>query len=421
MGMSVPAYTQTPEKLATILIRNATLERPDTLLFDLMIDRNSTKWQRFANATFSLTFADTNFVISPDKIDIQFISGSSDFNVIPIAGNVPSKDYYNMLARVYPGRFSIIISGPYEYAEANAVPMNSIRQLGSFIISSKDGSMIPKDMTWKLPFFYYQACAFKLEGDSIIPPGIIWAYGNDNIEMNDQPPYTTDFQVMPPTKPKFVNDYFIAKYLGRSEFNTGALTVGLYWKTLEEAYNTGFIILRGQMPFGSKDTAAVVFKDTVATYWKNPELLGLGTRKPGKEYSFIYDSLKYRGDSYCYLLQYKNFLNDSIYNVDTACITMPHSVIVEAMASPNPFQENTMLKFTLDDDVLLSVTVYDITGKKMKSLMDKKMMQRGVGEVEFRAPDFASQGLYDVVFIAYPIDDPSVEISSSVVKVQLIR
>jgi hypothetical protein len=34
---------------------------------------------------------------------------------------------------------------------------------------------------------------------------------------------------------------------------------------------------------------------------------------------------------------------------------------------------------------------------------------------------YASQGLYEIVFIAKPIDDPNVEVSRAVVKVQLIR
>jgi hypothetical protein len=83
----------------------------------------------------------------------------------------------------------------------------------------------------------------------------------------------------------------------------------------------------------------------------------------------------------------------------------------------------------LEDDVYLTVSSYDVLGKKIKDLidpgtgkvLDKMFIKKGKHSTVFQAPELASQGLYNIVLLAYPIKDPSIEFSRAVVKVQLIR
>ena len=48
-------------------------------------------------------------------------------------------------------------------------------------------------------------------------------------------------------------------------------------------------------------------------------------------------------------------------------------------------------------------------------------MKIGTHEIIFEASQFAIQGMYNVVFVASPIKDESVELSRAVVKLELMR
>jgi hypothetical protein len=121
--------------------------------------------------------------------------------------------------------------------------------------------------------------------------------------------------------------------------------------------------------------------------------------------------------------------SDNIVNVDSSgvpiegvcSVTVPYSVIVKAVARQNPFSEGTAIDYKLDDDVYLTIKVYDPIGKEIVILMDNKLMKIGNHQVDFEASKFAIQGMYNVVFVASPIKDVSVELSKAVVKLELMR
>jgi hypothetical protein len=316
---------------------------------------------------------------------------------------------------------SITIAGPEEYGNCAFVPEDSSILIGTFLVATKNGSKVPDRLMWLQPQFYYQACAYKKELDSIVQPqNVQWGNANDNYEMDDGPQTTIiryEVEDIPP--PEMILKFFAAEYAGLRK-------VKLDWATVREAFNRGFILRRGIVPLSSRDTSRVVFDHLVGTFEGNSEeekgLIGLGTRNPGKDYKWYFDTVQYRGEEYCYALYYKDFDNVEHY-LAMACVPIPNSVITYAQANPNPMNVRTTIKYNLDDDVILECNVYDVIGKHLVTLIPKQYMERGLHEVIFDAPrsDFASQGLYEVVFIAYPVDDPSVEISRAIVKVQLIR
>jgi hypothetical protein len=69
--------------------------------------------------------------------------------------------------------------------------------------------------------------------------------------------------------------------------------------------------------------------------------------------------------------------------------------------------------------------VYDVTGKELAVLLDNVVIPRttpgNVNTIVWSAPDQASQGLYNVVLIASPVDDPTIELSRAILKIQLLR
>jgi len=62
-----------------------------------------------------------------------------------------------------------------------------------------------------------------------------------------------------------------------------------------------------------------------------------------------------------------------------------------------------------------------MAGKEIEKLYNHEYMKYGTYDKDFYPSSLASQGLYEIIFIAYPVDDPAVEISRAVVKAQLVR
>lgn len=415
----IKGYSQTQEVLANIKVKNLQLISKDTLVFEINLLRTSERWNKFANATFELTFPDTlkNY-ITRDNYSLEYINATSELNTSPLIGGVPSAEYYNIVPLIRPGRFIVVVSGPEKSQDCIAIPRDTGLTVGKFALVAKNNMELPELLEWKSPIFDYQACAFKLETDSLIIEQVVFEYEDANLEMNDGIRTTINFEVapMPPPHNNIVD--FKATYIGVKK-------VQLDWTSLSEAYNSGYIVTRGLKEFGATDLSKVRFTDTVADYRRHPQLKGLGTRTPGRSYIYQYDTVQYRGEEYCYCLMYQDFRNNQIYSLDTSCVRIPRAVIVEAVPVPNPFSTSTTVYYKVDDDVYMTVLVYDLNGKLVQKLMEDEYVKRNVNgvpwEVTFLASSYAPQGLYDIVFIAKPIEDLSVELSRAVVKAQLIR
>ena len=406
----------TREILADISIKDVKVISSDSLEFTLGIKRNLTSWDKFANATFEIMFLDTLFFpVEPTDYSIEYITSSSELSVTSLVGTKPAKDFYHIIPMVRPRRFVIVISGPETYSMANIIPMDTALTIGHFLITGKNGKTVPKDLAWRTPAFYRQACAFKLERDSLIRDAIIYEPANSNIELDDSSKSRVDFLVTKPIQP--VNNIadFYAIYAGNK-------TVQLIWNTASEAYNKGFVVLRAMKEGGNTNLQYV---DSAADYRRNPELIGMGTHKPGKFYEYRYDTVKYRGEEYCYELKYHNSVNDSIITLDTACVYVPAAIIVEAESSPNPFHDETTIYFKVDEDVYMDCIVYDVNGKEVTRLLDNSFKPRNPEgsryELNFKVSFNAQQGLYEVLFIATPINIRYLESSKASIKIQLIK
>ncbi len=430
-----PLYAQNVDTIGIARLENIFLMQPDTLEFDIRLLRSDDRWDRWANGTFMVNFADSVYQIDPNNIEIELIAGTTELPQRAFTGQLPTSSYY-ITPRTFSERLSITIAGPDDYNDAVFVPQDSGIKIGSFRVFSKNGQTIPADLNWLMPQDYYQACAFKMESDSIHPPNIPWGESNDNYEMHDFGQTTTvRYEKDDTTGPIMDLDYFHCEYAGTRK-------VLLRWQMSQEAYNRGFILKRGIVPLSTDDTTQVEYNH-VAARWDGPTqmdqlLIGQGTTKRDEGpfvYIYAYDTVDYRGEEYCYLLQYQDFNNEihDISYTDTlgnyheraiCCVPIPNAVITRAHPLENPFSESTTVEYDLDDDVILTVRVYNLEGRLMTTLIDQERIDRGVNHtVVFDAASLlaASQGLYDMVFIAQPIDDPNVEVSKAIVKLQLIR
>ena len=379
----------------------------DTLEFTLGLTRLKDTWERWANGSFEILVGP---VPSQGILQIQLLPNTTQLNNgytitprIVTPALVPT-------SKLTQQRISITVLGPEQFAQTAFVSTDTTTPLimGRFRVIRTDGQPFqePVDITWLGDYTYYQATAYKIDKDNTP-----WHIADDNIDFSTQTRYIPGRTIfLPPIL--FDCSDFIIKYLG-------AKVVRLDWKTASERSLRGFVVVRGLLPFGETDTNKVVFTDTIATYRTDTAVQSKGQRGKGADYT-ITDTTDLRGEFYFY----KVLAFDST-NVQThLCIkgiSVPFAVISAAAPKPNPFSSKTTIEYVLDDDVYLTCKVYNNVGQEMATLINNQFMKFGRYEVDFTASPFALQGMYDIIFIANPVSDPSVELSRAVVKVQLIR
>ncbi len=164
---------------------------------------------------------------------------------------------------------------------------------------------------------------------------------------------------------------FIVKYIGKKN-------IELSWLTKEELNVVGFTIKRA---FKYSDALTLNDNDYKVIYtWKkdsvkqfNPEMFSKGNTKIGFDYGILPDSVDYRGKEYCYRL-YCN-LYDSLRVPKTneillaeKCIEIPNAVIEVARIIKNDFPREIEMEYTISDDCLMTIAVYDLNGKEIEKL-----------------------------------------------------
>ena len=434
--------------LAEVYICNPVMRSLDSIQFDMKLVNISDVWTKWANGTFQFSVDKNFYEIDPSQIQLSFL-GESDLNLTASAGGELPLDGYKIQTDVVGayngsnGRFSVMVLGPVLYNNSIHITKGDTILLGRFVMYTTDRRTFPPafydNIVWLKPLLYYQACAYKIyERDSLLTPlqpDIKWAYINNNIEMDDGVHFTVVYEKIVGPEPCFEITDFDAKYVGDKK-------IQVTWNTNCEAYNQGFILKRGIKDYYATDCTTIPATDTIVARSDEPpivdELIPKGGFYPGEKvasYTFIDTTIQYRNVEYCYSLYYKQRTQtggDTVKFHGCRCVPIPNALIVFAQANPNPFSSSTRIDYEVEDDVYLTVRVIDINGKFIKYLSDdsqnagggplnSKRVPKGKHHTIFSASELSSQGLYDVFFLAYPVDDPSVELSRAVVKVQLLK
>lgn len=422
------AQTIEREILSIVSIEDVAIVDPQTIEFSLTLRRTSNVWERWANGTFQFQIVGVaSSRYTPSAMRVELLPNSSDLPIASYA-NAPLTAYSYCIS-LHDGWISVFIYGPDEFRDAKYFPLDSTLRLGRFRVTMTDGGRIGSSIAWMEPHDYYQANAYKLEVDSIAY-GVRWYRADDNIEMRNYPRIdstldrvvvrTDSFRVAPAPEPCLTLEAgsFRAEYLGDR-------LVQLHWKTLCEQGVRGFVIRRrclcstlppSQTEFTEIRRFGVPF-DTA--------LFSKGTTTVGFDYTMSTpDTVNFRDIEYEYELSAIMY-DGSRRFLDTASIRIPISVISSATVYPNPTTTQATIRYTVEDRVRITAKVYDVTGKELALLLDNVVVPRttsgSVNTIVWNAPDQASQGLYTVVLIARPVDDPTVELSRAILKIQLLR
>jgi hypothetical protein len=388
----------------------------DTLRFGIEILRDNDVWTNWSNGTFQLEFLNNTIELNDALYGIEYIGGTSELSISPFTGQIPEDTYY-ITPRIFSQRISITIAGPDYYVDSDYINLNDTTVLGEFYLFTLDGSPIPdiQNLQWKKPIDYYQASAYKTP-DAIIEAGATFYESDDNVEFDNYRSTTALYANKDIDLPKMILDTMWVDYAGVKK-------VIISWATEQEAFNQGFILKRAFRAFG-EDENTLTYDHLVARYGDGSEaeqrLKGLGTSPTGAEYFWKYDTVEYRGVDYCYLLQYQHF-DGTIYDLAIRCLEIPNAVITLAKPKPNPFEVSTTIEYRVDDDVYMTAKAYDMQGKLVHTFMENQYVNVGLHDLQWTPGNLAQQGFYDIIFIAYPVDDPSIERSQTTVKVQFFR
>ncbi len=151
--------------------------------------------------------------------------------------------------------------------------------------------------------------------------------------------------------------------------------VTLSWSTASETNNRGFEVQRSS---DNHEYGTIGFvKGNGTTTAKHTYCYADNNADPGT-YSYRLKQYDFDGS-----FQYSN-----VVNVD---FNLPLKFALE-QNFPNPFNPNTIIRFSIADEVKVNLTVYDILGEKVRELKNE-VMKPGYYEVKFNADGLAS-GVY---------------------------
>lgn len=394
------------DTLASVIIKNPIKTSPNSMEFQLYLMNNSWKWDRWANGTFQLHFQNPENKINSDDFSIKCVSP-----INTIIKTLPDTSYNHYL-KISDSSFVINILGPANYEDCIHIPKDSIISLGKYRIKSIKGNFTSDSITWKKPYYIYQACAYKAKKDSNVNNHIIWHKKDDNIEMADrQKTITTKYSIeyLPP--PEFILDHFLVDYMGDG-------IVELKWTTESEAYNKGFIVSRYEYHKKTKrfDLSS---EKIIVNYNTNPDFRGCDNYN-GRAYPIIKDTLPKEDKEYSYILKYMDY-SDKINALDTAFIYYPLSIISFAQPNPNPFSSSTCIEYIAEDNVRIDAKIYNIKGKMIASIYDNKFLEKGNHYFDISADQLGSSGYYQMIIIVHPENNSNTYKNKVVIDLHLLN
>lgn len=412
-----PLIAQENEPSAEVGVRNIVVLLPRHVEFDLVLTNRSssaqTAWRRWANGTFFLTV--TNLNLAGAMLNVDSLGLPSERS--PSGSRRLGYEVLTLVQAAYQ-RIGIVLMGADSVENTALVLTDSSRVLGRFRLSLADTIREPEQvrLAWTQPTSRFQSNAFKtleaqtVEGKRYNP--------NDNIEA------PTRYRVDVPTVeliPTLRATRLQAEYAGDKR-------VRVRWTTTEERTgrrtNAGFLLLR-QLAGAVANGTTVSNFDTVASFTRTPglRLRGVST---GAEYEFL-DSVPTRGDIYAYRL---GFLDAAVrpaqefravFSSDTVQAAIPNAVLASAVANPNPFGENTLVRYTLLDRARVTAWLYDATGRIVREIFADAERPRGEYSFMLDGSSLPNQAAYFLLLTALPVNDTAVERSQTTLKIQLLR
>ena len=181
------------------------------------------------------------------------------------------------------------------------------------------------------------------------------------------------------TNPEFIGDYALpvemTTFDALVQRDSFVEQVVLNWKTVGETNNYGF----------------EVQKSTDGKKWgKIGFVAGAGSTNIARAYEFTDENVDV-GTYHYRLIQIDTNGNSSTSDVKTLTVTPPKTYEL-SQNYPNPFNPQTNIIFQLKEDIDVKITVFDVLGREVASLVDRRM-KAGTHTITFNGSQLSS-GLY---------------------------
>jgi hypothetical protein len=395
---SRPVYAQNADTLAEVRLANVLVIPPRTVEFDIVLKNSASQHWHWANGTFFLRVTGLSVQNAVLEQDSSGLLASYQFKTSIDAAR---------------SRIAVAFLGADSVETSTRLASDSALLLGRFRLIAAQNLVSPFSvrLAWLTPLVRFQANALKCEQMRLA--GGIEYKRNDNVEMPTR--FTADSSSVEPA-PVLVSGNFSAEYIGDKR-------IRLAWQTASERLGrrveAGFVLLRTTDGVDSSRT------DTIASFFRSPLL-----RLSGKPHGYtVVDSLGLeRGTVYRYHLQCVNVSPASAQPFeridivpDTASARVANAVVIEGTTAPNPFTTQTLVRYRLDDRARVTAVLYDATGRVITRLLDEIELPRGEHTFALDGTTMTPQSALLLVLTARPVDDPAVERSQVILKLQRVR
>lgn len=417
-----PIHAQTP--LGHVILRPLLDPRPDTSTFEIWLKKLDPQWDYVANGTFRIEVPSLALTGGIDPAVHVFSYENPSSQLTPMGPYlVANSSVYHLEPEVFAQRMSVMLLCPDSVSDCTRLPnVGDSVLIGRFTLSTNDGSFLSDTVTF-VADDRQLAMAFKIDHDSVTGVGLtrnVWYVKHDNVPFGSNVRYISE--PPPPDSCNAVFD-FRGAYIGD-------LQVELGFDVTDEHCYKGYWIERALLD--PRDPTNLAFQPLPKlNYNVDNTLRSCRCLRPQSRSGYL-DSVQFRREQYAYRLmgELQQYYGGDTVAIDTIFIRVPNAIISNAVLLENPFSTGTAVRFNIDDRVRLTGSVFDLGGRLIANLVDengKPIIDRdypkGVAyRAYFRAPAVASQGLYNIVLVAIPVNDSSIEEQSRVIlKGQLIR
>lgn len=140
--------------------------------------------------------------------------------------------------------------------------------------------------------------------------------------------------------------------------------VMIRWSSCNEVDNLGYIIERNDG-----------FWRTIASYETDPTLCSQGNTSSQQEYQYI-DNDVHPGETYIYRLSDVSMHGEITHHppLTVTLMALPNEAIMEK-AHPNPFNPRTLIRYSLNNDTEVTLSIYDIRGRLVSILHESYQVE----------------------------------------------
>ena len=407
-----------------VILRPLLDPRPDTTTFEIWLKKIDSRWDYVANGTFRIEIPSISLTggIDPAIHAFNYEFGSSSLTPLGPYQQLNNSEYH-IEPEIFNQRLSVMTLSPDSVGDCVQIRnVGDSLLLGRFVLATRDGSYLSDTVAF-MTDDRQLSMAFKIDHDSVTGVGLtrnVWYVKHDNVPLGTSVQYITE-----PPPPDSCNAAF--------DFHgvyIGDLLVELGFDVNDEHCYKGYWMERALV--SPQDPTTLAFQTlTRLNFNVDNTLRSCRCLRPQSRTGYI-DTVQFRREQYAYRLmgELQPYYTGDTVAIDTIFIRIPNSIISNAVLLENPFSTGTAVRFNCDDRVRLTGSVYDLGGRLVANLVDEngtpiidREYPKGVAyRAYFRAPAIASQGLYNIVLVAIPINDISIEEQSRVIlKGQLIR